>query len=133
NHASWMVKKVMSAKLIVDQVQQVQNKGKEVLRHIYYHMKGEQQRPAWTCLMFNNAKTPKAYFTMCTMMNQKLAILDRLTHWGVVVDKEAVGEVTRMDRSTNYCSIGMGAVSAMVYSTWEREELISTNVQDSTD
>ncbi|TMW80230.1 hypothetical protein EJD97_022458, partial [Solanum chilense] len=76
NYASWMVKKVMNAKLIVDQVQ---NKGKGVLRQIYYHMKGIQQRPAWTCLMYSNAARPKAYITMWIMMNQKLSTVDRLT------------------------------------------------------
>ena len=85
-----MIKKVMNAKLIVDQVQQVQDKGKGVIKQIYYHMKGEQQRPAWTCLMFNNPARPKAYFIMWIMMNQKLATVDRLTQWGIVVDKRCV-------------------------------------------
>ncbi|XP_015075532.1 uncharacterized protein LOC107019626 [Solanum pennellii] len=53
-------------------------------------MKGEQQRPAWTCLMFNDAARPKAYFTIWILMNQKLATVDRLTQWGVVVDKICV-------------------------------------------
>ncbi|TMW99968.1 hypothetical protein EJD97_001598 [Solanum chilense] len=133
-----MVKKVMNAKIIVDQVQQVQNKGKGVLRQIYYHMKGVEQMPAWTCLMYSNAARPKAYITMWIMMNQKLTTVDRLTQWGIEVDKmsiceEAAGESFGKDRSPRYCSIGLGAVSAMVYSTWEGKKISNTNVQDSVD
>ena len=90
NYASWTVKKVMNAKLIVDQVQQFQNKGKGVLRKIYYPMKGMQQRPPWTCLMYRYAARPKAYITMWIMMNQKLSTIDRLTQWGIEVDKVCV-------------------------------------------
>ena len=85
-----MVKKVKNAKIIVDQVQQVQSKGKGILMQIYYHMKGMQQRPAWTCLMYSNAARPKAYITMWIMMNQKLSTVDRLTQWGIEVNKVCV-------------------------------------------
>ncbi|XP_015081231.1 uncharacterized protein LOC107024782 [Solanum pennellii] len=80
----------MSAKHTIDQVQQVQGKGKGMIRQIYWHMKGEQQRPAWNCLMFNNAARPKAYFTMWIILNQKLVTVDRLVQWGVAVDKNSV-------------------------------------------
>ena len=85
-----MIRKIMSTKHTIDQVQQVQGKGKGMIRQIYSYMKGEQQRSAWNCLMFNNAARPKAYFTIWIMMNQKLATVDRLTQWEVVVDKICV-------------------------------------------
>ena len=53
-------------------------------------MKGVKQRPVWTCLMYSNATRSKAYITMWIMMNQKLATVDRLTQWGIVVDKRCV-------------------------------------------
>ncbi|TMW80981.1 hypothetical protein EJD97_013071, partial [Solanum chilense] len=123
---------------IVDQVQQVQNKRKGVLRQIYYHMKGMKQRPAWTCFMYSNAARPKAYITMWIMMNQNLSTVDRLAQWGIEVDKvsickEAVGESVEKDRSSRYCSIGFGAISAMVYLIWEGKESYNTNVQDCAD
>ena len=90
NHASWMIKKIMNAKHIIDQVQQVQGKGKRMIRKIYWYMKKEHLMPAWNCLMFNNAARPKAYFTIWIMLNQKLATVDRLVQWGVVVDKNCV-------------------------------------------
>ncbi|TMW81286.1 hypothetical protein EJD97_010642, partial [Solanum chilense] len=77
-NASWMVKKIMNAKLLFDQVQQLPNRGKGVFRQIYYHMKGMKQRQAWTCLMYSNAARQKAYITMWIMMNQKLSTVDRL-------------------------------------------------------
>ncbi|WP_353806155.1 hypothetical protein, partial [Acinetobacter baumannii] len=60
NYASWMVKKIMNANFIVDQVQQVPTRGQGGLRQLYYLMKGRKQRPAWTCLMYSNAARPKA-------------------------------------------------------------------------
>ena len=80
----------MNAKHIIDQVQQVQDKGKRMIRQIYCYMKGEKQRPAWNCLMFSNASRPKAYFTMWIMLNQKLVTVDRLVQWGIAVDKNCV-------------------------------------------
>ena len=61
-----------------------------MIKQLYCHMKGDQQRPAWTCLMFNNAARPKAYFTMWIMMNQRLVTVERLSQWGVVVEKTCV-------------------------------------------
>ncbi|XP_010315566.2 uncharacterized protein [Solanum lycopersicum] len=90
NNASWMVQKIMSAKATVDQVQQQQNKGRGILRHMYYHMTRRQPKPAWTCFMYSNASRPKAYNIMWMMMNQKLATVDRLTRWGLEVDKICV-------------------------------------------
>ena len=89
-HASWMKQKVMNAKKIVEQVQQVHGNSKGMIRQLYCHMKGDQQRPALTCIMFNNVARPKAYFTMWIMMNQRLATVDRLAQWGVVVEKICV-------------------------------------------
>ena len=73
-----MIQKIMSAKQSVEQVQQMQRKNEVVIRQLYSYMKGEQQRPIWTCLMFNNAARPKAYFTMWIMINQRLVTVDRL-------------------------------------------------------
>ena len=88
--ASWMIQKVMNAQLNVEQVHQLQRKNKGVIRLLYDHMMGEQQKPIWTCLMFNNAARPKAYFTMWIMINQRLVTVDRLAKWGVEVEKTCV-------------------------------------------
>ncbi|KAK4733486.1 hypothetical protein R3W88_007747 [Solanum pinnatisectum] len=61
-----------------------------MIRQIYLYMMGEQQRPDWKCLMFNNAARPKAYFTMWLMLNKKLATVDRLAKWGVEVNKTCI-------------------------------------------
>ena len=90
NTASWMVQKIMSEKVTVDQVQQKQSKGKGILRTVYHHMTGRQQKPAWTCLMYSNAARPKAYIIMWLMMNQKLSTVDRLVRWGLEIEKTCV-------------------------------------------
>ena len=40
--------------------------------------------------MFKNAARPKAYFTLWIMLNRKLAIVDRLAKWGMVLNKACV-------------------------------------------
>ena len=80
----------MNAQLNVEQVQQLQRKNKGVIRLLYDHMMGEQQKTISTCLMFNNAARPKAYFKMWIMMNQRLVTVDRLAKWGVEVEKTCV-------------------------------------------
>ena len=88
--ASWMIQKIMSAQQNVEQGQQLQRKNKGVIRQLYEHMKGEQQKPVWRCLMFNNVARPKAYFTMWIMLNQRLVTVDRLAQWGIEVEKICV-------------------------------------------
>ncbi|KAK4724358.1 hypothetical protein R3W88_027137 [Solanum pinnatisectum] len=86
----WMIRKVMSAKHIIDQVQLMQGKKGSMIRQIYLCMIGELERPDWKCLMFNNAARPKAYFTMWIMLNKKLATVDMLAKWGVDVNKTCI-------------------------------------------
>ena len=85
-----MIQKIMSAKQSVEQVQQMQRKNEGVIRQLYSHMKEEQQRPIWTCLMFNNVVRQKAYFTMWIMMNQRLVTVDKQAQWVVDVEKTCV-------------------------------------------
>ena len=90
NNASWMVKKIMNAKILVDQIQQLPSRGKRVLRQIYYHLKERKQRPAWTCLMYRNAARPKSYIIMWIMMHQKLSTVDKVVQCGIESGKECV-------------------------------------------
>ncbi|XP_010320549.2 uncharacterized protein [Solanum lycopersicum] len=90
NNASWMVKKIMNAKILVDQVQQLPSRRKGVLRQIYYHLKEMKQRLAWTCLMYRNAARPKAYIIIWIMMHQKLSTVDKVVQWGIEEGKECV-------------------------------------------
>ncbi|KAG5611792.1 hypothetical protein H5410_023073 [Solanum commersonii] len=43
--ASWLIRKVMSAKYIIDQIQLMRGKKGSMIRQIYMYMIGEQQRP----------------------------------------------------------------------------------------
>ena len=77
DQASWMIRKIMNAKNIVDQCQP--RKGKGVIKHIYDYLRGEKIKPEWRCLVFKNAARPKAGFTLWILMKRKLATVDRLT------------------------------------------------------
>ncbi|TMX04717.1 hypothetical protein EJD97_005454, partial [Solanum chilense] len=76
DQASWMIRKVMNAKQIVDQIQPMQ--GKEMIKQIYDYLRGEKTKPEWRCLMYKNSSTPKATFTLWILLNRKLATVDRL-------------------------------------------------------
>ena len=78
----------MSAKHTIDQIQQLQGKG--MIKQIYDYLRRKKIRPEWRCLMFKNAARPKAYFTLWIMLNRKLAIVDMLAKWGMVLDKTCV-------------------------------------------
>ncbi|TMW80870.1 hypothetical protein EJD97_014164, partial [Solanum chilense] len=74
--ASWMIRKIMKTKQIVDQVHIKEGKG--MVRQIYDILRGEQAKPVWKCLMFKNSARPKARFILWILMYRKLATKDRL-------------------------------------------------------
>uniref|UniRef100_A0A3Q7I408 Reverse transcriptase zinc-binding domain-containing protein n=1 Tax=Solanum lycopersicum TaxID=4081 RepID=A0A3Q7I408_SOLLC len=76
NESSWMIRKIMHAKEIVDQVKLKEGKG--MVKQIYDYLRGEQTKPKWKCLMFKNAASPKAIFTLWILLNKKLETVDRL-------------------------------------------------------
>lgn len=88
DQASWMIRKIMQAKIIVDQVQLKEGKG--MVKQLYDYLRGEQAKPEWKGLMFKNAARPKAIFTLWILLNRKLATVDRLAKWGVVHDPTCV-------------------------------------------
>ncbi|XP_069147459.1 uncharacterized protein [Solanum lycopersicum] len=86
--ASWMIRKIMQAKQIVDQVHIKEGKG--MVKQIYEHIRGEQPKPVWKCLIFKNSARPKAIFTLWILMHRKLATVDRLAKWGITHDSACV-------------------------------------------
>ncbi|XP_069143460.1 uncharacterized protein [Solanum lycopersicum] len=88
DQASWMIRRIMNAKLIVDQCQPKQGKG--VIKHIYDYLRGEKIKPEWRCLLFKNPARPKACFTLWILMNRKLPTVDRLIKWGITLDRGCV-------------------------------------------
>lgn len=87
---SWMCRKIMSAKEIVEQLQTTGVKAGSKIKQIYLQMIGEQPRVQWKCLMYQNAARPKAYFIMWIMLNKRLLTANRLEKWRYEVAKTCV-------------------------------------------
>ncbi|XP_069148077.1 uncharacterized protein [Solanum lycopersicum] len=104
DQASWMIRKIMQAKQIVDQAHIKEGKG--VIRQIYDTLRGEQAKPVWKCLMFKNPARPKAIFLLWIFMYRKLATEDRLVKWGIIQEKPCVlcaNEDERLDHMFLHC------------------------------
>ncbi|XP_069143465.1 uncharacterized protein [Solanum lycopersicum] len=111
--ASWMIRKKMQAKQIVDQVHIKEGKG--MVKQIYDYLRGEQPKPLWKCLMFKNSSRPKAIFTMWILMYRNLATVDRLAKWGLTHDTATV-LCTNMDESLDHMFLQCHYVGEV----WER-------------
>ncbi|XP_009779134.1 uncharacterized protein [Nicotiana sylvestris] len=84
--ANWMVRKIIKAKHLLEQNNVHICREKEVIKHIYLQLLGDQPRMPWKCLMFGNAARPKAKFTVLLQMQNRLLTADRLNKWGMQVE-----------------------------------------------
>lgn len=85
--ACWMVRKIMNAKEVLDQMQSISTNTGSKIKSIYHHMIDIQPTIEWKCVMFNNTTRPKAYFIMWLMLHRRLATVDRLERWGLDIPK----------------------------------------------
>ncbi|XP_019267399.1 PREDICTED: uncharacterized protein LOC109244718 [Nicotiana attenuata] len=76
--ASWMVRKIIEAKHLLEQNNVHICREKGFIKHIYLQLLGDQPRMQWKCLMFGNATRPKAKFTVWLQMQNMLLTADRL-------------------------------------------------------
>ncbi|XP_019248825.1 PREDICTED: uncharacterized protein LOC109228104 [Nicotiana attenuata] len=83
--ASWMVRKIMDAREVAQQVPTALNK-KSKTKQIYLAILGNYSKVAWRALMFHNEGRPKAIFTMWMQCHERLMTTDRLANWGVQVN-----------------------------------------------
>ncbi|WMV57296.1 hypothetical protein MTR67_050681 [Solanum verrucosum] len=60
--ASWMVKKILNARLTLKQNDQV------TIGSLYLSLLGNRPRVPWRCLIFANSARPKAIVTMCLQL-----------------------------------------------------------------
>lgn len=84
NQASWIVRKIMSTKNLVDQMLAHNNNQKSMIRQTYLHLLGRQNRVQWKTLMFKNLARPKACFSMWLICHKRLL---RLLKWGIDIPK----------------------------------------------
>ncbi|XP_070009263.1 uncharacterized protein [Nicotiana sylvestris] len=80
--ASWMVRKIMEARGVIQQLPTVQYK-RTTTKQIYLGILGSYNKVAWRTLMFHNEARPKAIFTMWMKCHGRLMTTDRLANWGI--------------------------------------------------
>lgn len=83
--ASWMVKKIIEARGIIQQLPTAQL-NQSSIKQIYLGMLGNHSRVTWRALMFHNDARPKARFTMWMQCHGRLMTTDRLAKWGIQVN-----------------------------------------------
>nr|XP_009770603.1 PREDICTED: uncharacterized protein LOC104221275 [Nicotiana sylvestris] len=83
--ASWMVKTIIEARGIIQQLPTAQL-NQSSIKQIYLGMLGNHSRVTWRALMFHNDARPKARFTMWMQCHGRLMTTDRLAKWGIQVN-----------------------------------------------
>ncbi|XP_019241628.1 PREDICTED: uncharacterized protein LOC109221617 [Nicotiana attenuata] len=82
--ASWMVRKIMEARKIMQQMPEVKQR-QSVVKQIYLGLLGSHNKVEWRSLMFHNQARPKAVFTIWIQCHGRLLTADRLIKWGIQV------------------------------------------------
>lgn len=83
-HASWMARKIMEARTVIQQVATVKQR-QSITKQVYLGLLQNYNKVAWRSLMFHNEARPKALFTMWIQCHGRLLTSDRLTRWGIQV------------------------------------------------
>ncbi|XP_019250940.1 PREDICTED: uncharacterized protein LOC109229843 [Nicotiana attenuata] len=81
--ASWMVRKILEARHIIEKNNVQISKGKGIIKQIYLKLLEDQPRVMWKCLMFGNAARPKAKFNLWLQLQNRLLTVERLKKWGI--------------------------------------------------
>ncbi|WMV43036.1 hypothetical protein MTR67_036421 [Solanum verrucosum] len=84
--ASWMVKKIFNARLILEQTQKQNDL--TTIGSLYLSLLGNRPRVPWKGLMFTNSARPKAIVTMWLQIQNKLPTSDRLASWGMDINQQ---------------------------------------------
>ncbi|XP_075109142.1 uncharacterized protein LOC142180934 [Nicotiana tabacum] len=84
--ASWLVRKLIGAREIVDLRQTMAQRNYSMMRQFYHQILGQLPRVKWKAFMFRNEARAKAKFTMWMFLQNKLLTRDRLVQWGMSVD-----------------------------------------------
>ncbi|XP_070014563.1 uncharacterized protein LOC142175548 [Nicotiana tabacum] len=84
--ASWMVRQILSARTVLQQIQHRQQAKKSMISQFYYQLLGNSPRVVWNSMMFKNKAKPKVIFTMWVQLQGTLLTAYRLIKSGVNVD-----------------------------------------------
>ncbi|XP_070044967.1 uncharacterized protein [Nicotiana tomentosiformis] len=84
--ASWLVRKMIEARDVVEPTQNLTKSNSNLIRQLYYLMLGQLPRVEWKLFLFTNEARAKAKFTMWLYFQDRLLTSDRVVRWGMQVN-----------------------------------------------
>ncbi|KAH0669020.1 hypothetical protein KY289_023513 [Solanum tuberosum] len=80
----------MGARIILEKLHIVVQRGQSLTRSMYLQLLGELPRVRWKGLIFQNQAQPKATFTLWLCLQGRLLTAEILNKWGLNVDPTCV-------------------------------------------
>ncbi|XP_016493635.1 uncharacterized protein LOC107812960 [Nicotiana tabacum] len=93
-HDSWLVRKIFEArKWLVAGIQELKTyvtQGKYNISKVYTSIQPQFPKVLWKALFITQGILPRHQFALWMAIHQRLATVDRLTKWGILVPKSCV-------------------------------------------
>ncbi|XP_075076852.1 uncharacterized protein LOC142163465 [Nicotiana tabacum] len=102
--ARWMVRKILEAREIINQLYMPLEDKKSIIKQIYFQLSPMLPKTTWRSLMCSNAAKPKAIITMWLQCQGRLLTVDRLKKLGLSVNDSCVLCQTNLE-TRNYLFI----------------------------
>ncbi|XP_019245984.1 PREDICTED: uncharacterized protein LOC109225688 [Nicotiana attenuata] len=102
--ASRLVRKIREARRSVTTIHIQQKQNSNMIRQLYLAMMGQLPRVEWKMFMYGNEARAKAKFTMWLYFHDRMLTSDRLSKWGIQVDK-VCSLCQKQDESRNHLFI----------------------------
>ncbi|XP_019225635.1 PREDICTED: uncharacterized protein LOC109207206 [Nicotiana attenuata] len=87
--ASWMVRRIIASRDILQQAQS-SNDHRCTIRQLYLQLLGDLPRVSWKNLLFQNSARPKAVFNLRLLLQGRSPTKDRLVNWGLNISQQCV-------------------------------------------
>ncbi|XP_016484095.2 uncharacterized protein LOC107804683 [Nicotiana tabacum] len=104
--ASWMVRRIIASRDILQQAQS-SNDHIGTIRQLYLQLLGDLPRVSWKNLLFQNSARRKTVFNLWLLLQGRLPTKDRLVNWGLNINQQCVlcqGHVETRDHLFLLCS-----------------------------
>ncbi|XP_060212283.1 uncharacterized protein LOC132639915 [Lycium barbarum] len=88
--ASWMIRKILEARVTLQHLQFDPNRPKSFLQQAYLQFIGDRPRVPWKCMVFHNTSRSKAQFNTWLQLQGRLLTAYRLAKWGMDVQQDCV-------------------------------------------
>ncbi|XP_019241491.1 PREDICTED: uncharacterized protein LOC109221464 [Nicotiana attenuata] len=104
--ASWMVRRIIASRDILQQAQS-SNDHIGTIKQLYLQLLGDLPRVSWKNLIFQNSARPKTVFNLWLLLQGRLPTKDRLVNWGLNINQQCVlcqGHMETRDHLFLLCS-----------------------------